>query len=66
LVVYLHNKASTAAEIHHTEEDSAGNLTLVWTYNPLKQPDTENFLDQIFTLARNRLRVDRVAELFNL
>jgi hypothetical protein len=94
LVIYLHDKSSTAAEIHHTEEDSAGSLALLWTYNPLKRDglnaerkayfkqvfgsitmqiplpqattDTEDFLDQIFTLARNRLRVDKIAELFNL
>jgi hypothetical protein len=35
---------------------------------PLPQTavETETFLDQIFNLGRNRLRVDRIAELFNL
>jgi hypothetical protein len=94
LVIYLHDKSSTAAEIHHTEEDLDDNSALLWTYNPLKRDglnaerkayfkqvfgsitmqiplpqattDTESFLDQIFTLARNRLRADRIAELFNL
>jgi hypothetical protein len=94
LVIYLHDKSSTAAEIHHTEEDSTGSLELLWSYNPLKRdglnaerkayfkqvfgsttmqiplpqaiPETESFLNEIFTLARNRLRVDRITELFNL
>jgi hypothetical protein len=94
LVIYLHDKSSTAAEIHHTEEDLAGNSILSWTYNPLKRDglnaerkayfkqvfgsitmqiplpqattETESFLNEIFTLVRNRLRVDRITELFNL
>jgi hypothetical protein len=35
---------------------------------PLPQTitETDNFLNEIFNLARNRLRVDRITELFNL
>ncbi len=92
LVVYLHNKSSTAAELRVIEEID-GIPHIIWKYTPLKRdgknnqrkayfkqmfgsttvqikiPQTplevEGFLNQLFRLCQNRLKADKIVDVFD-
>ncbi|KGM44638.1 hypothetical protein P9D43_10025 [Neobacillus niacini] len=92
LVIYLHNKSTTAAELRVIEEID-GIPYISWMYNPLKRdgkndqrkayfkqmfgsrkvhikiPDTTleitEFLNELFRLCQNRIKADKVVEVFN-
>jgi hypothetical protein len=92
LVIYLHNKSTTAAELRVIEEID-GIPHIVWMYNPLKRDgkndqrkayfkqmfgsrkvhikipastlDIEGFFDQLFRLCQNRIKADKIVEVFD-
>lgn len=92
LVIYLHNKSTTAAELRVIEEIE-GNPSIVWKYNPLKRDgknaqrkayfkqmfgstkvhikipssvlEVEQFLNQLFRLCQNRIKADKIVEVFD-
>jgi hypothetical protein len=92
LVIYLHNKSTTAAELRVIEEiDGIPHIT--WMYNPLKRDgkndqrkayfkqmfgsrkvnikipasplDIEGFFDQLFRLCQNRIKADKIVDVFD-
>lgn len=91
LVIYLHNKSTTAAEIREIQEID-GIPHFIWVYRPLKRDgkndqrrayfkqmfgsttvqiklpssstELEKFFDQMFSLCRNRLRADKIVDIF--
>lgn len=92
LVIYLHNKSTTAAELRVIEEMD-GIPHIVWMYNPLKRDgkndqrkayfkqmfgsrrvhikipespfDIEGFFDQLFRLCQNRIKADKIVDVFD-
>ena len=92
LVIYLHNKSTTAAELRVIEEMD-GIQHIVWMYNPLKRDgkndqrkayfkqmfgsrkvhikipssplDIEGFFDQLFRLCQNRIKADKIVDVFD-
>lgn len=92
LVIYLHNKSTTAAEIREIKEID-GIPHILWKYIPLKRDgkndqrrayfkqmfgsttveiklpsssyELEKFFDQMFSLCQNRLRADRIVDIFD-
>ncbi|MEH7251734.1 hypothetical protein V7111_06375, partial [Neobacillus niacini] len=92
LVIYLHNKSSTAAEIRVIEEIE-GSPHIIWKYTPLKRDgkndqrkayfkqmfgsttvqikiphtpvDVEGFLNQLFRLCQNRMKADKIVNVFD-
>lgn len=92
LVIYLHNKSTTAAELRVIEEiDRTPHI--VWMYKPLKRDgknnlrkayfkqmfgsttvqikipasplDVEEFFNQSFRLCQNRIKADKIVDIFD-
>jgi hypothetical protein len=92
LVIYLHNKSTTAAELRVIEEID-GIPHIAWMYNPLKRDgkndqrkayfkqmfgsrtvhikipasplEIEGFFDQLFRLCQNRIKADKIVDVFD-
>jgi hypothetical protein len=92
LVIYLHNKSTTAAELRLIEEID-GIPHIVWLYNPLKRDgkndqrkayfkqmfgsrqvqikipatslEVEEFFDGLFRLCQNRIKADKIVDVFD-
>lgn len=92
LVVYLHNKSTTAAELRVIEEID-GIPHIVWIYKPLKRDgkndqrkayfkqmfgsttvqikvpastfEVEEFFNQLFRLCQNRIKADKIVDVFD-
>ncbi len=92
LVIYLHNKSTTAAELRVIKEmDGAPHI--IWMYKPLKRDgknnqrkayfkqmfgsttvqikvpatylEVEGFFDQLFRLCQNRIKADKIVDVFD-